>query len=782
MNLINFIKKNIVLFQLLLLITLGLSIYSNAFNAQFVFDDIEFIVNNLYIKRFDHVDGFWSEAFPKTRTIPLYSFALNYWLNGQDPFGYHLFNVIIHLITSIMVWIFARLLLSSSKSPDNYIIKNKNSIAFFSALLFLTHPVHTQAITYITQRFASICTLFYITSLCFYIKGRKIQGNKFSKYVYWFLALIFSISSIASKEIGITIPFAIALVEFIFFKKSNTPLISNQNNKRILTKLITNTILTALIILFFMKIFSMLFGGFNILGLSNYHRISESHDGDIITLGNYLLSQPRVFSTYLKLFFFPMNLNLEHDFLVSKSFFDPSTLLCFIFVALILWLGIYLTKKQKIISFGILWFFTTYIANLHPRVNLIFEHKLYLLSIGPCIAITAVLFKFNKKRIYSIISICSILAIFSYLTYQRNKVWQNETTLWLDVIQKSPNKARAHQNMGYLNINNGQYDKAIQHLTEAIRINPKDVKSLSNRGAAYYHKKMYAKAFKDLNKAIEIDPDYYGSYCNRGIVYEEIGNLKAALDDYQTGLKIKPLFRHALIKRGNLLQKLKRPDLSIADFEQAIKINPHYPDPYNGLARAYYEMKDYDNALKAFNKAIKVDPNFSASYANRGYFHLLMNNIDLAYKDINVAIRLNPQNFNALHNRGLLHKIKGQKNKAIQDFTTSIQYEPTYVKSYIERSNIYSAQKNYAFALKDLKLITKFLPKFSDAYQKIGIIYLIKKQYSLALENFNKAISINPNYAEAYSYRSKVFEIIGEIEKSQRDAKRAEELNGVNSK
>ncbi len=149
---------------------LGIIAYSNSFDCSFHFDDDNTIVNNTAIHDISDLKAIWN--INNRRCIGYYSFALNYHYNKLDVFGYHVVNLTIHIITSILVYWLVILILSTPVMRQDSIARNKRSLALICGLLFVCHPLQTQAVTYITQRFASLATMFYIASLCFYVKGR----------------------------------------------------------------------------------------------------------------------------------------------------------------------------------------------------------------------------------------------------------------------------------------------------------------------------------------------------------------------------------------------------------------------------------------------------------------------------------------------------------------------------------------------------------------------------------------------------------------------------------
>lgn len=262
------------IFPLLAICLLGTLIYSNTFQAPFQFDDKSYIVDNLTLRNSGDIKSIW-DLYP-ARFIGMYSFALNYYFHQLDTFGYHLINFLIHIITSVLVWWLLKLLLSTAHFKNKEIAKHKSLIAFSAAFLFLTHPIQTQAVTYITQRFSSLSALFYVLSICTYIKGRLSKGKRF-----YLCSAISALLGMLTKQTVLTLPLMILLVEFTFLY---------QDEK---TKYFKNIFLPLLIlILLFLTVIPSLYS-FRFMDILSSQGMSHSHEGDYLTGKTYLLTQDR---------------------------------------------------------------------------------------------------------------------------------------------------------------------------------------------------------------------------------------------------------------------------------------------------------------------------------------------------------------------------------------------------------------------------------------------------------------------------------------------------------
>lgn len=171
-----FLKRHYKFLSISIIVILGALVYSNTFQGSFHFDDKSFIVNNPSIRNIKNLKAIWSNN-DNARFITFLSFAFNYWLTQYRAFGYHLFNLSVHLLSALLTWHLTRLTLSAPVLRHNRIAAHKNIVSFFAGLIFVAHPIQTQAVSYIYQRSALLATLFYLACLGLYSKFRLAQED-----------------------------------------------------------------------------------------------------------------------------------------------------------------------------------------------------------------------------------------------------------------------------------------------------------------------------------------------------------------------------------------------------------------------------------------------------------------------------------------------------------------------------------------------------------------------------------------------------------------------------
>jgi hypothetical protein len=527
--------------HLVLIVLVGFLVYSNTFNAPFQFDDVICIVENPYIQNtanFILGDSSDMQLHPelqrtlKSRAFGYFTFALNYRAHGLDVRSYHAVNLAIHILNAIMVYFIVMLTFRTPILEGSALKGRSGFMAFLTALLFVCHPVQTQAVTYLYQRFASLATLFYLASFLSYIRS-QLSMKRAVQYTHYALALVFAILAMKTKELIVTLPFVIAVYDSMFFRKT-------------LKKRLFSTFSLFLVMLLFSLVIIGLHGSFA-------ETTKEIKLQTNLSRTDYLYTQFRVIVTYLRLLVLPINQNLDYDYPIYRSFFNPKVFLSFLF--LLGWgaLGIYLLSRSRIsdqalrfIAFGIFWFFITLSveSTIIPIVDVIFEHRIYLPSTGFFIAVISFLFiievrlrtkiPFLGKMIIPVL-IC-IAIVLSGATYARNLVWTDEARLWEDVIEKSPMKSRGYSNLGSIYYKRGEYDKALEHLNRSIEVDDMSLdieRTYANRGLVHFTTGKYDRALDDFNKAIFINPYFKEMYYLRGNVFLSKKMLNEARDDFQ---------------------------------------------------------------------------------------------------------------------------------------------------------------------------------------------------------------------------------------------------------
>ena len=562
----------------LIFFLLGFLIYSNTFQASFNLDDFPVIVENLAIRRLD-LRAIW-EAFNARFVVGL-TLALNYAFGKLDVFGYHLFNITCHVLSSFLVYTLVLLTFQTPALKESPLRMNRSLIAFFAALLFLAHPVQSQAVNYIWARTASLATFFYLVSVVLYLRARLT-----SRLPYCFGALLTTLLGMFTKEITFTLPLMLLLCELSFFGHWR-----EETKKRL--ALLAPFLLTLVIIPL-----TLTQAGAVVMP------VVRTDSDYTCSYPQYLMTQLNVVRTYLRLLFLPINQNLDYDYPVSRSLLEPGVLFSILLLAAI---GVGATKafrKQRLLFFGIIWFFLALsVESLKQLTMIIFEHRLYLPMAGFAVFLSTGLFLLLKDAKKFVVVFSCIIFVSSIATHHRNEVWKDGVSLWKDVIKKSPNRGRGYQNIGLVYFDEGNYDEAIVYCQKAVWIDPRRrAKAYNCLGMAYGKKGDYDKAIAYCQKAIEHDPGLAKAYNNLGIAFGQKGNHTKEIAYYQKAVELDPGYAQAYGNLGTVYLEQGAVDRAIASYEKAVALDPDDAKTHHNLAVAYHRRGNRMGALKQVDR------------------------------------------------------------------------------------------------------------------------------------------------------------------------------------
>ena len=610
-------KRNLIIFLLLCLIVL--SAYNTNHNTSWHFDDYPNILENprIHIKnfRFDTLKGTFyagidnGEYLGKRmyRPISMFTFALNWYFGKDNVFGYHIVNNAIHLVTTFFLFLTVlNIFLSPNlkgKCPGN-----ECAIAFLSAVLWAVNPVQTQAITYIVQRMALLAAMFYIIGIFFYIKAR-ISPSGYHRFLFIAGCLLSFILALGSKENTATFPIAVIIIEILFFQDLSD---KNTRKKVMVALTIVGVFIAAFLMILYIK-------GY----ISNF---LKGYQKRMFTLGERLMTEPRIIMYYLSQIFYPLasRLSLVHDIKISTSLFKPwTTIPSILAIISLLGIGFSQTIKKPIIAFGIFFFFMNHIieSTIIP-LELIYEHRNYLPSFFLFFPVATGLIwmidYFKKKNpfihILLVVSIAGVIFSFVTGTVVRNRAWATEKTLWEDCIIKATGMGRSYHNLASYHYQKiGDMNQAMKiykiSLTKKYQ-NSKTGHALTfnNMATIFYEKGDYKSAIKFCKKALEIKPDYLNALKNVTLLYVRTGRFLEALENADRLLLEDKKSSDFLQTKGFVLLTAGRFNEAISNFKRALDIDPNNKKANLYMGVALSLKGEYRKAGTFLKQAYSLSP------------------------------------------------------------------------------------------------------------------------------------------------------------------------------
>ena len=534
-------------FALTALLVALLVIYWPSFKGDWYLDDFRNIHKNPNVHLTSLTAGEIAKSFygmdPThsrfNRPIAYLSLALNYYCGGTDPFGYHVVNFLIHYTTAVFLFL---LTLSILKLP---VFKKRYgeaawAIALLSSLLWATHPIQVNAVTYIVQRMASLAGLFTVLSLYGYVKARANQQHSIDqgRFPYgWYAACIIAGGcAVASKENAAMLPFSLLLLEILLIR---TDPFSRQTRQ--LVKLLIPPVVIFLLLVVFL-------GGLSVF--------QSSYGSRPFTLTERVLTEPRVIFFYIGQLLHPSGATfaLLHDIPISTSFFSPWTTLPAILL-IISSMGVCLLfgRKWPLFAFCYLFFFLNHaIEGSFISLELIFEHRNYLPSFFffmlPAIGIIRIFDYFAYSAIlrnFAAIGVGVWIMGQAHTTYMQNSLFRNQILFWNTNVDLYPNLHRPRHNLSKVLLIHGFEDEAKMEMRQSLdgksaaRIHQKYITTY-NLGVYYYSKMDYQKALDQFSFILKSSPKHTKSLQKVAEIYLEIGDKEKALQFIDIALNHSP--------------------------------------------------------------------------------------------------------------------------------------------------------------------------------------------------------------------------------------------------
>lgn len=653
-------NKRFVIYSHILIVFFAIIVYSNSFDCSFHYDDLRVIVVNKALHTFYDANSVWE--WDKGRFLTGLTFAANYYYSGVNVFYYHAVNLLIHVLCAISIfWLIINIFKTPALKDKGEISRNSNFIALLTALIFTVHPIQTQAVTYIVQRYEIMASLFYILTVLFYIKAR-LSKNSFV-YLFYPISLISMVLSNFCKEISLSIPLMIIAVEFLFFSLSLKETLKNWK------------ILLPFIVMGFLPL--LLIGKLDVLEIKSEEQLSPYI---------YFLTSCKVIITYIRLLFLPINQNVDYDYSASKGLFEAMTLVSILFSTLLLAVSIRLLKINRLYTFCIWWYYIvlSVTTSFLPIADVINEHRLYLavLAFGLSIVISSFyIFKKFKGKVWLIIPIILII-IFSFTAYKRNFVWKSELTLWEDALKKSPNKARVLNNIGLQYALVGRFKEAHDLFKKSIQIKSTYVISLNNMGTCLSSMGEYDQAITYFERAIEAESFNTEYHNNMGLAYMNKGELDKAMECFKRAVGVDDSNYYAHNNIARIYEQRGDYNEAIFEYKTALKYNTEESDVYLNLGNVYLKTKNYLEARTCYNNALNIDSENAVVYNSLGILYDMQGKNDEARDNFEKAVLINPYLYDAHSNLGWLYLVKlKNKDEALHHFRAYLRYKPQKVEA-----------------------------------------------------------------------------------------------------
>lgn len=620
------------------IVLLTILVYSNSINNDFTyqFDDDLYVTNNPDIKGLTLENV--SKAFSKSYVglylpLTMLSYIIEYSVFGLNPSAYHVTNLLMHLLATILVFLLI------------YKIKPNAYVASVVAFVFAIHPMHVESVTWISERKDVLYAIFYLAGLITYLNF--LQKKSVKNYL---ITMVFFILALLSKAVAVSFP--LFLVAFDWY-----------NGRKILSK---NVILEKIP-------FFALSLGFGLLGIYFTSIANDTTTPDIAWAFRPFIVSDAVM-IYLYKFVAPFKLMIYYYYpetssgaLDAKFYVSTGTLLLIAGLSLF---GIFKSKTHKRdLILGVLFFVipTFFILQLIPAGRAYAAERYTYLSYIGLAYIFAVLTRQvvqpkNPKQIQlrsTLVGLVVFFAIgFSYLTWDRNKDWKDSLTLFTDLIEKNPAHGHPYLIRGITYVQFGKNKLALDDYNKSIERNPYDAKALANRSSTRGMLGDLEGALDDANRSLEIKPGYDNGLNNRATALFFSGDYKGALADYSALIAKDSLRAELYRKRAMVLEKLEDTDGLLKDYLMLTRLEPVNHINFAKVGELYYQKDEDQLAINYFTKAMQIKPTYYQPLFLRGNANYRIGNYAQALDDFSRIASIS-QDASSYYNMGMSNMMLG---------------------------------------------------------------------------------------------------------------------------
>ena len=654
--------------------------YGNSYRCPFVFDDKTDIVDNTSIR---HLWPIWNvfvlrndgrSAF-HNRPVVNFSLALNHAVGGLEPFAYHVTNLLIHVLAGLTLFgIVRRTLLLPSLSGR--FAAAATSLALAVALIWVLHPLQTQAVTYVIQRYESMMGLFYLLTLYATIRcGTSAQPGR------WTVAAVAAaFLALGCKEVAISIPITILLYDRAFLAGSFRE--AWRRRPWLYVGLVAA------------------WAPFIVLQLSSSGRGNWAGYSLPITWIEYARSQFGVILHYLRLTFWPCPLALDYGWPVARTVGQivPAAA---VIGGLAAATGYALIRQPKWGFLGA-WFFLILAptSSILPILDLAFEHRMYLPLAAVVAGVVTGGYVVGQRLVagrrisrsalqaagYSLLPLVAV--VIAIVTSRRNEDYRSEISIWTDAVAKRPENARAHSNLGLALMGCGRLDEAFVHFRRAVDIKPDNPDAHDDLGLALAECNRLDEAFVEYREALRLKPEFAEAHNNYAISLANCRRIDEAIVHFREVLRIRPDFAETDYNLGAVLAGRGQIDEAIDLFRKALDINPDLTEVRESLDRTVAKKAQLDEAVVHYRKAAETNPERAEAHNDLAMVQAGRGHFDEAIAAYQAALKVNPNYAEAHTGLGIVLSRCGRFDEAIVHFQKALEIKPDYAEA---RENLDSA-------------------------------------------------------------------------------------------
>ena len=706
--------------QIFFIVVLCLTTYASSVRNDFIWDDDSYVYANPYIQKTEGLSAIWlTHRLPQYYPITFTTFWIEHQLWGDHPLGYHISNLIFHILNAILIfWVVEKLCAT---------------LAFPVALLFAVHPIQVETVAWVTERKNLLALFFFLLAMLSYFRFDATR-----KTAYYFQTLGLFVCALLSKSIAVCFVFIPVL--YGWWRNGKV----TWREIRLSLPLVTIGALSAI----------------NTIYLELY-RVGARGDAWDLTLFERIVLAGRVLLFYL----YKVCVPLTFSFFYSRWAIDASKWWQWLFPLVPIVILILLFYFRHQIGRGPLALFLFYTISIFPalgffnvypmKYSFVADHFSYLstpvLILLICLCISFLLVKLKLKfpsltsktaKIFMWLIFLGVITYMSGKSMTLTRNYKDVVTLWENLLSDNPKAWVAYTNLGYIYRSVGKIENAISLYRKAIEIIPDDPNAYYNLANTYYDIGETEQAIELYRKTIKIDSHYVNAYNNLGLIYNNIGKTNEAIDLFRRAIQINPRQAKTYYNLGLTYENIGSSEEAIELYEKAIEIDLHFSEAYYNLGNLYNKIAMPMEAVTLYKKAIELLPTDPHLYFNLGNTYNTVGQVENATNSYKKAIEIDPHFSEAYYNLGNLYNKIAMPRKAIILYKRAIELLPTDPHLYFNLGNTYSSIGKLEDAVKFYKRTIALNPSYAEAYYNLALSYYYTRQYKLAVHYADKALEL----------------------------------------
>jgi protein O-mannosyl-transferase len=645
------------------IILLTVAVYLPVMHGGFIFDDVNYVTNNLLIQNAGQLHRVWVTAEAGDYRPLVYTLLSVEWrLWGMNPAGYHVVNVVLHAINAVLVWLVLRRL----KVPG----------AWLAALIFAVHPVNVDTAAWISEQKNTLSMLFYALAILLYLKFDE------EEHWWWYgLSVLAFMLSLFSKTAVVMLP--AVLLGCVWWQ-------SGRVGRNDLLRTVPFFILSLLF-----SYVEVWFSTRELVGLV------------VRPLGfaSRLVTAGWVPWFYLSKALLPLHLIVIYP----RWQVDPSRWISYVPGMILVGCFIVFWWKRKTWGRPLLFGLGYFVVTLFPvlgffdqsfyRYSYVADHWQYYAIVGPIALVVGagvtICRRMGDRGRYAggLVSV-AMLAGLGAASWERSCVYETPQTLWRDAVAKNPRAWASQNNLGITLWQAGRTQEAIDHYQQALRLKSDYPEAHVNFGNALFSLGKLQEASQQYEQALQAYPRFFEAHHNLGLVLAENGKLDAAIEQYREALRLNPNNVEAHNNLGLVFARKAQLDQAIVEFSEAVRLQPGFVKAHFNLALALERRGRTEEAAAQYAETLRLDPDNASAHNNLGAMLARQGRVEEAIGHFETALRLNPEYPDAHNNLGAALFQRGRVEEAIRHFSEALRIRPGFADAARNLKAAREAQRN----------------------------------------------------------------------------------------